>query len=105
MGGAVAVGKVSSKVQSIHKGISIHSFLGAIAALGGARNPHVPEVRCGCCAPAVPECVYVAICVPKSCCGPKVTCRDGGRYVKYDYGKYRVEIRVKGEKVVVDYDN
>lgn len=90
-------------------------------------NPCWKPTPCGCCAPAVPKCVYVAICVPKkqpcckpapvSCCAPapapvccedkepKITCRDGGRYVKYDYGKYRVEIRVKGDKVVVDYDN
>jgi len=75
---------------------------------------------CACC--QKPSCVYVRICVPKqtccnpapSCCAPvapccdqhpKVTCKDGGRYVKYDYGKYRVEIRVKNNMVVVDYDN
>ena len=76
-------------------------------------NPCWRPSKCGCCAPAVPRCVYVVICVPTpnccdACCGnngPKVTCRDGGRYVKYDYGKYRIEIRVKGDTVVVDYDD
>jgi hypothetical protein len=36
----------------MHQGTSINSFLGRIAMLGGARNPHLPEVRCSCCAPA-----------------------------------------------------
>lgn len=80
---------------------------------------------CACC--QQPRCVYVKICVPKeqapccapkpSCCapkpacgchkdhGPKVTCKNNGAYTKYDYGKYRVEIRVKNGWVVVDYDN
>lgn len=63
-----------------------------------------------CCAPA-PKC-----CAPKCCnkchhCGCehkklKVTCRDNGKYQKYDYGKYRVEVRVKSNGwIVVDYDN
>ncbi|MFT5093051.1 MAG: hypothetical protein ACKVII_03160 [Planctomycetales bacterium] len=82
---------------------------------------------CACC--QKPRCVYVKICVPKkqpchtccapkpSCCapkpacgcqkdhGPKVTCKKNGAYTKYDYGKYRVEIRVKNGWVVVDYDD
>ena len=50
----------------------------------------------------------VKICVPPECpcsCPPKVTCRRGGKYVRYDYGKYAVEIRVKKGFVVVDYDD
>ena len=48
------VGRVT--VQDIksafaQKGTSINSFFGRIAALRGARNPHVPEVRSGSCAP------------------------------------------------------
>lgn len=74
---------------------------------------------CACC--QKPRCVYVKICVPKqnhcsSCCGPqacgcghsrgpKVCCKKNGAYTKYDYGKYRVEIRVKKGWVVVDYDD
>ena len=63
-----------------------------------------------CCAPA-PKC-----CAPKCCskchkCGCehkklKVTCSKNGKYQKYDYGKYRVEVRVKSNGwIVVDYDN
>lgn len=52
-----------------------------------------------------PACVAVQICVPPcSTCPPKVTCRRGGEYVKYDFGKYRVEIRSKKGCVTVDYD-
>lgn len=78
---------------------------------------------CACC--QKPSCVYVAVCVPKQqpCCAPKPgccapapchsgckphgrqICKDGGRYVKLDYGKYRVEIRVKKGYVEVDYDD
>jgi len=82
---------------------------------------------CKCVCDQKPKYVYVKICVPKkktpcctpkpSCCapkptcdcqkdhGPKVTCRNNGAYTKYDYGKYRIEIRAKNGLVVVDYDN
>ncbi len=65
-----------------------------------------PCAKCDPCNPcaAVP-CVAVQICVPPcSACPPKVTCRRGGEYVKYDFGKYRVEIRSKKGVVKVDYD-
>lgn len=82
---------------------------------------------CACC--QKPKCVYVKICVPKkqpchtccapkpSCCapapacgcekdhGPKITCKKNGAYVKYDYGKYRIEITSKNGYVRVDYDD
>jgi hypothetical protein len=59
--------------------------------------------RCDPCEP--PKCVAVQICVPPcSTCPPKVVCRRGGEYVKYDFGKYRVEIRSRNGVVRVDYD-
>jgi hypothetical protein len=58
---------------------------------------------CNCCAP---KCVAVQICVPPcTCCPPKVTCKNGGEYVKYDFGKYRVEITSRKGVVTVDYDD
>ena len=79
---------------------------------------------CKCACDQKPKYVYVKICVPKkapctpkpSCCtpkpaccekdhGPKVTCRNNGVYTKYDYGKHRIEIRVRNGWVMVDYDN
>ena len=59
-----------------------------------------------CCDPCAPTpCVAVQICVPScSTCPPKVVCRRNGEYVKYDFGKYRVEIRSRNGVVKVDYD-
>ena len=59
-----------------------------------------------CCDPCAPTpCVAVQICVPPcSTCPPKVVCRRNGEYVKYDFGKYRVEIRSRNGVVKVDYD-
>lgn len=78
-----------------------------------------------CCKPVAPSCAAPApncaapapkCCAPKCCdkchaCGcnhktEKVTCSKSGKYQKYDFGKYRVEVRVKSNGwIVVDYDN
>lgn len=62
---------------------------------------------CDPCNPcAAPKCVAVEICVPPCTpCPPKVTCKRGGEYVKYDYGKYAVEITSRKGVVTVDYDD
>lgn len=64
-----------------------------------------PVVAHGCAAPTAPAC-----CAPKKCdCEKdklrKITCTNNGAYTKYDYGKHRIEIRVKDGQVEVDYDN
>jgi hypothetical protein len=60
---------------------------------------------CNPCATPPVQCVAVQICVPPcSPCPPKITCKRCGEYVKYDFGKYRVEIRSKKGCVTVDYD-
>ncbi len=60
---------------------------------------------CNPCATPPVQCVAVQICVPPcSPCPPKITCKRDGAYVKYDFGKYRVEIRSKKGCVTVDYD-
>lgn len=51
-----------------------------------------------------PQCVYVQICVPPCEC-VDVKTSHGGRKVKYDYGKYEVEIKSKNGVVEVDYDH
>ena len=65
-----------------------------------------PCAKCDPCNPCAPApCVAVQICVPPcSICPPTVTCRRGGEYVRYDFGKYRVEIRSRKGVVKVDYD-
>ena len=53
-----------------------------------------------------PRCVAVQICVPPcSVCPPRVTCNRNGTHVRYDYGKYAVDIRShRNGCVTVDYD-
>ncbi len=53
----------------------------------------------GCCGP---KCVYIAICVPPCGC-EDVRCRRDGDRMRYDYGKYAVDVRVKKGYIVVDY--
>ncbi len=54
----------------------------------------------GCCAP---PCVYIKICVPCGC--EVVTCSKNGDRIRYDYGKYAVDIRVKKGYIEVDYQD
>lgn len=54
-----------------------------------------------CCGAA---CVPVQICVPPCGC-ERVKVSKGGNKIKYDYGKYQVEIRVKRNHIEVDYDD
>jgi len=78
----------------------------AIPQIVMVKDPCPPPCDpCNRCATPPVQCVAVEICVPPcSECPPKVTCKRGGAYVKYDYGKYRVEIRSKKGVVTVDYD-
>ena len=55
----------------------------------------------GCCGP---QCVYIEICVPPCGC-EHVKCRKHGDRMRYDYGKYAVDVRVKKGYIVVDYKN
>jgi hypothetical protein len=66
-----------------------------------------PCFVCDPCNPcATAGCVAVKICVPPcSTCPPNVCCRNDGEYVRYDYGKYRVEIVSRRGVVTVDYDD
>jgi len=66
-----------------------------------------PCATCDPCNPcAAPQCVAVQICVPPcSECPPRVTCRRGGEYVKYDFGKYAVKITSRKGVVTVNYDD
>jgi hypothetical protein len=73
-----------------------------------------------CCTPK-PSCGVPALHLgwykprPKTCdtchaCGCehrklRIKCLSDGKYQKYDYGKYRVEVRVKNGYIEVDYDD
>jgi hypothetical protein len=59
--------------------------------------------KSSCCGP--PKCVMVQICVPPCGC-PRISCHHGGKFIKYDYGKYAVKIRsTLSGVVVVNYDD
>lgn len=53
-----------------------------------------------CCGP---KCVNVKICVPPCDC-PCISVRRNGDRVRYDYGKYAVDVIVRRNYVLVDYD-
>jgi hypothetical protein len=55
----------------------------------------------GCCPP---PCVYIQICVPTCGC-ELVSCRRNGDRIRYDYGKYAVDVRVKRGFIEVDYQD
>jgi hypothetical protein len=74
----------------------------AVPQIVFVKDPCLSGPRNRCCEP---RCVAVQICVPPcSTCPPKVVCRRGGEYVRYDFGKYAVEIRSRRGCVIVDYD-
>lgn len=53
-----------------------------------------------CCGP---KCVFVKICVPPCDC-PCVSVKRCGEKIRYDYGKYAVDVVVRRNFVLVDYD-
>ena len=59
------------------------------------------DSACDCCEP---KCVSIKICVPPCGCEHiKVSC-DGDR-IKYDYGEYAVDVRIKKGYIEVDYQD
>lgn len=54
-----------------------------------------------CCEP---DTVCIEICVPPCAC-EKVKCRMFGNRIRYDYGKYAVDVRIKRGYIQVDYQD
>ena len=54
-----------------------------------------------CCEPAT---VCIEICVPTCGC-EEVTCRRFGNRIRYDYGRYAVDVRIKHGYIQVDYQD
>lgn len=73
----------------------------AVPKIIRVNDPCACNDPCGCCAP---KCVYIQICVPPCGC-EQVKCRRQGDRVRYDYGKYAVDVRIKKGRIVVDYQN
>ena len=54
-----------------------------------------------CCEP---QTVCIEICVPTCGC-EEVTCRRFGNRIRYDYGEYAVDVRIKHGYIQVDYQD
>jgi hypothetical protein len=72
----------------------------AVPICVAVRDPCERHDRCAC---GPPKCVMVEICVPP-CGNPKITSKRDGSKVRYDYGKYAVNITSRHGVVVVNYD-
>jgi len=57
---------------------------------------------CACKHTCGPQCVFIEICVPP-CEHETVRCRRNGDRLRFYYGKYKVDVRVKKGYIVVDY--
>lgn len=73
----------------------------AVPMIVSVPDPCACSNPCSCC---TPSCVQVQICVPPCGC-PEIKRSRHGNKVKYDYGKYEVEIKSKDGVVYVDYDD
>ncbi len=55
----------------------------------------------GCCGQ---KCVYIQICIPTCGC-ELISCRRNGDRIRYDYGEYAVDVRIKRDHIEVDYQD
>ena len=65
------------------------------------KNPCADDSCCNCCEPKM---VCIEICVPPCAC-EEVTCRRAGNRIRYTYGKYAVDVRIKHGYIQVDYQD
>ena len=72
----------------------------AVSKIIRVNDPCNCKHACNCCGP---KCVYIEICVPPCGCDETIKCRRDGDRLRYDYGKYAVDVRVKKGHIVVDY--
>jgi hypothetical protein len=73
----------------------------AVTKIIAVNDPCACNDPCNCCGP---KCVYIQICVPACAC-ERVSSRRHGDRVRYDYGKYAVDVRVKKGYIEVDYQD
>lgn len=59
---------------------------------------------CDPCKACEPPCVAIEICVPTCGC-ELISCKRDGDRVRYDYGKYAVDVRIKKDHIEVDYQD
>jgi len=73
----------------------------AVPKIISVLDPCACSDPCSCCGP---KCVYVKICVPPCAC-EDVKVRRHGKRIRYAYGKYAVDVRVKRDHIQVDYQD
>lgn len=73
----------------------------AIPRIISVKDPCACSHACDCCGP---KCVMIKICVPPCACERVKVSRNGNR-IKYDYGEYEVDVRVKKGYIEVDYQD
>jgi hypothetical protein len=73
----------------------------AVPMVVAVRDPCASRDPCSACGP--PKCVLVEICVPPCGC-PKICTKHDGAKVRYDYGRYAVNITSRHGIIVVNYD-
>jgi hypothetical protein len=70
-------------------------------------KPKLIMVRNPCsdgCDTCQADCVAIQICVPTCGC-ELISCRRNGNRIRYDYGKYAVDVRIKKGYIEVDYQD
>ncbi|MCH2212683.1 MAG: hypothetical protein MK110_15375 [Fuerstiella sp.] len=67
-------------------------------------DPCACKDACDCCQCCEPKCVSIRICVPPCGCEQVKVSKNGTR-IKYDYGEYEVDVRVKDGYIEVDYQD
>jgi hypothetical protein len=91
----------------------------AVPKIIEVNDPCACECKCECCDPckkccdacsACGECcqqkkVHIQICIPKCYCEEEVICRRDGDRLRYEYGEYSVDVRVRKGYIVVDYQD
>jgi len=73
----------------------------AVTKIIAVKDPCACHDPCNCCGP---KCVYIQVCVPPCACEEVKSRRNGDR-VRYDYGKYAIDVRVKNGYIEVDYQD
>lgn len=73
----------------------------AVPKIITVKDPCACHHPCHCCGP---KCVQIQICVPPCACEEFKSRRNGDR-VRYDYGEYAVDVRVKDGYIEVDYQD
>jgi len=68
----------------------------AVSKIIQVNDPRASKCSCG------PQCVFIEICVPP-CEHETVRCRRQGDRLRFYYGKYKVDVRVKKGYITVEY--